>query len=291
MTEIRTAADESVPFDFLTRIPGAPLDGLVESIWFARGTVPYTRERIAPTGSTVAVIVLGDPIRQTPDDGRGEAITSSTGLLIGPHDRPTVNEPLGETHAVGVVTTAVGCEAVFGVPADSVRRRVAELSSIWPVTEALRTDLLASADDPVVMLDRVEAALVEHRGPAVAGLERCRAAVTMLENDPARPVAEIATELGVSHGHLDREFTRVVGLSPRALSKLLRMRRLLDLIDVQGDIDWSNHAATLGWFDQAHLIRDFKRHTGVTPSHYVEAQRATYTTVEPGDAAGFVPEP
>ena len=31
----------------------------------------------------------------------------------------------------------------------------------------------------------------------------------------------------LSHGHLDREFTRVVGLSPRALTRILRMRRLL----------------------------------------------------------------
>ena len=68
------------------------------------------------------------------------------------------------------------------------------------------------------------------------------------------------------------------------------MRRLLDLIDVNDDIGWSDHAASMGWFDQAHLIRDFKRHTGVTPSQYVAAQRANYTTVEAGDAAGFVPE-
>ena len=49
-------------------------------------------------------------------------------------------------------------------------------------------------------------------------------------------------------------------------------------------------AAELGWFDQPHLIRDFKRHTGVTPSQYIEAQRAVFSPGDQTGAAGFVPE-
>jgi AraC-like DNA-binding protein len=68
------------------------------------------------------------------------------------------------------------------------------------------------------------------------------------------------------------------------------MRRLLEQIDVYGSVEWAEKAAELGWFDQAHLIRDFKRHTGVTPSQYLAAQRATYDQTEAATAAGFVPE-
>jgi AraC-like DNA-binding protein len=114
---------------------------------------------------------------------------------------------------------------------------------------------------------------------------RVAAAVDVLTADPTRAIADIADEIGVSHGHLDREFHRVVGLGPRVLARILRVRRLLERIDVYGQVAWREHAAALGWFDQAHLIRDFKRHTGVTPSEYVAAQRAA------NDATpGFVPE-
>jgi carbon monoxide dehydrogenase subunit G len=94
----------------------------------------------------------------------------------------------------------------------------------------------------------------------------------------------------VSHGHLDRQFTEQVGLSPRTLARILRMRRLLEAIHVHGSVGWALKAAELGWFDQAHLIRDFKRHTGVTPSHYLAAQRSTYDSPEAALSAGFVPE-
>ncbi|MBB5787761.1 AraC-like DNA-binding protein [Jiangella mangrovi] len=91
----------------------------------------------------------------------------------------------------------------------------------------------------------------------------------------------------MSHGHLDREFTEVVGLSPRVLARILRLRVLLARLDVYAPVPWPALAAELGWFDQSHFIRDFKRHTGVTPSEYVAAQRGSFT---PDQAApGFVP--
>lgn len=279
---------EPFPFDFRTRVPGPPLDRAVASIWYARGTIPYTRERIAPTGSTVAVFVLGDPILET---AHGRApLRAERGFLIGPHDRPVYNEPTGETFAVGIVGSPVGCEALYGLKPASLRGRVLDLEAAWPAATALREALLA-ASSPEAMLDVVEAHLIAGLRPAVPGIGRCARAVAMLEADPARPIAEIADGLGISHGHLDREFTRVVGLSPRALARLLRVRRLLEGLDVRGAVAWAELAHALGWFDQSHLIRDFKRHTGVTPSAYLAAQRETFGAPEPGEAAGFVPEP
>ena len=255
----------------------------VESIWYARGRIEYARERIAPTGSTVAVVVLGDPIRLVAGDGPG--FVAREGFLLGPHDRPVVNEPLGETHCVGVVTTPVGCGAILGVAPAAVRGRVVDLLSAWPVAADLRRTLLHGRS-PEEALDSYQSVLKPREAsPAV---RRCATAVAGLESDPMRSIAGLAAELGVSHGHLDREFTAVVGLSPRVLSRILRLRALLAAIDVYGPVDWTGLAAAYGWFDQSHFIRDFRRHTGVTPSRYVAAQRAALPPelAEPG----FVPE-
>ena len=264
-------------FTFLTRAPAPPLDRYVESIWYARGRIDYQRELIAPTGSTVAGIVLGPPIRQTP--AGGPPFLATTGFLIGPHDRPIVNEPTGETFCLGIVTTPVGCRAVFGVEPAGLRGRVVDLD--WSPPAGL------GETAPGEALARVESAIEAGLGEDDPGVERCAAAVAALEAAPARSIAGLAGELGVSHGHLDREFSRVVGLSPRTLARILRLRTLLAHIDVYGQVAWTELAGTLGWFDQAHLIRDFKRHTGVTPSEYQAAQRRSF---QPRDAApGFVP--
>jgi len=275
-----------VDFAFTQRTPTGPLARYVESVWHARGQIPYARERIAPTGSTVAGIVLGPPIRQTPADG--PEFLATTGFLIGPHDRPLVNEPTGRTDCVGVVTTPIGCRAVFGVDPAPLRGRVVDLGTAWRAAPTLRAELVAGDGDPASMLDRTEVVLRAGLDETDRGLARCATVVAALEQAPARPIADLANDLGISHGHLDREFTRVVGLSPRTLARVLRVRRLLEQIDVQDRVAWTRLAADLGWYDQAHLVRDVTRHTGVPPSSYVAAQRRF---LDPGELSpGFVPE-
>lgn len=210
------------------------------------------------------------------------------GFLIGPHDRPVINEPTGETFAVGVVTTPVGCRAVLGLDPSALSGRVEELMGKWPTAADLRERLLA-APDPEAMLDLLMATLLDGLDLDIPGLDRCERAIAMLQEDPARPVADIAATVGVSHGHLDREFVRVVGLSPRRLARLLRVERLLEAIDVDGDVPWVDLAALLGWADQSHMIRDVKRHTGSAPSAYLAARRA-FAPAAAEESARFIPE-
>lgn len=271
----------------MTREVGGETGRFVELVWFARGRITGVRERIAPTGSTVAAVVLGDPICLTP--AGGTSITAETGFLIGPHDRPVVNEPQGETYCVGIVTRPAGCRPAFGLAPAALNGRVLELSEAWPRGAALRL-ALSSCHSPGEALDLVECTLATHEPFSRPAFARCAAAVEALTADPTRAVADIAAALGVSHGHLDRQFTEQVGLSPRTLARILRVRRLLDHIDVHETVAWADLAADLGWFDQAHLIRDFQRHTGVTPTEYAAAQRSTYSRAEAAASAGFVPD-
>jgi AraC-like DNA-binding protein len=262
----------------------------VASTWYARGTVPYRRERVAPTGSTVAVIVLGDSIIETAGGPRAVPLHAERGFLIGPHDRPVTNEPTGETFAVGIVTTAVGCRAALGADPADIAGRVVDLMETWPTAAGLRERLLV-APDPEAMLDLAVTCLTDGLRPDVPGLDRCERAVAMLQEDPVRPIADIASALGVSHGHLDREFTRIVGLAPRRLARLLRVERLLEAIDIDGDVPWADLATHLGWADQSHMIRDVKRHTGSTPSAYIAARRTFAAATVSEESARFVPEP
>lgn len=291
LVDATSVRDVAMPFDFdfRSRAPVGDLGRAVESIWYARGTVPYTRERIAPTGSTVAVLVLGDPIIQVADDGAGEPLRATHGFLVGPHDRPIVNEPTGETFAVGVVTTPVGCQAALGLPPARHRGRVDPLLAVWARANDLRHRLLALAD-PDEMLDEVEDVLRRDLDLTVPALARCAAAVALLEDDPTRPISHVAAEVAVSTAQLSRDFARVVGTSPRVLARLLRVRRLLAGIEGASDVAWADLAADLGWYDQSHLIRDFRRHTGVTPTEYLAAQH-NYQPNDHDQTAGFVPEP
>ena len=277
--------DPAPPFEYVSVEPVGALRDAVAEVWFARGTIRGPRERIAPTGSTVLGIVLGDPIRQVPGNGRGEPFLADRGFLIGPHDAPIVNEPLGLTWAVGVVTTPIGCRAALGVEPGAVRGRIVEPA--WPAFGAVREAVAAAPDAAAAIAITIDA-LAAGLDTSDPGLPRIARAVAAIEAHPVRPIAELAAELGVSHGHLDREFARIVGLGPRVLARIVRLRRLVASIDVYGEVEWTRLAGELGWFDQAHLIRDFKRFAGVSPGEYAAAQRTHYSPEEA--QPGFVPE-
>jgi AraC-like DNA-binding protein len=81
---------------------------------------------------------------------------------------------------------------------------------------------------------------------------------------------EIATAVGLSKSYLIRSFTKAVGIPPYAYQRLIRLshaRRLLSAGEPASDI-----AQHLGFSDQSHFIRIFRRTTGMTPASFAGAR-------------------
>jgi AraC-like DNA-binding protein len=81
-------------------------------------------------------------------------------------------------------------------------------------------------------------------------------------------VEELASRLGVHPRRLERLFHRYVGLSPRWVIKRVRLYAAAEAIARAEALDWPDLAQELGYFDQAHFIRDFKAAIGRTPGAY-----------------------
>ena len=78
-------------------------------------------------------------------------------------------------------------------------------------------------------------------------------------------VSWVAVELGVSERHLRRLFREAVGMSPKQFARLARFRHALRTAREDGELSWAAVAATAGYYDQAHLISEFRAIAGVTP--------------------------
>ena len=67
---------------------------------------------------------------------------------------------------------------------------------------------------------------------------------------------------------LQRLFHEFVGISPKWVIRRYRMHELVELLNAGQSVDWPALALDLGYFDQSHLIRDFRRLTVHTPERY-----------------------
>jgi AraC-like DNA-binding protein len=82
-------------------------------------------------------------------------------------------------------------------------------------------------------------------------------------------IAPLCAQLGVSSRHLTRRFGAQVGLSPKAVARQLRFAAVRRRLQVPDDRSWSEIALAAGYFDQAHLNREFRELAGITPTEFL----------------------
>jgi AraC-like DNA-binding protein len=154
---------------------------------------------------------------------------------------------------------------VLGVPASEIVDRIVPLEVLWGDTEIrLLCERLAGARDIAAAAALLENAIAERvattRRSAHVELALCAADRLAHAN-----VDAVADDLGVSARHLRRVFRDAVGVSPKAFARLTRFHRALRAAREGECGSWARIAAAAGYYDQAHLIADFRAIAGVTP--------------------------
>jgi AraC-like DNA-binding protein len=81
-------------------------------------------------------------------------------------------------------------------------------------------------------------------------------------------VAEVASRFSISSRTLQRLFSQYVGVSPKWVIKRYRLQEAADQLAGGEAVNWAKMALDLGYFDQAHFIKDFKTLIGQTPAEY-----------------------
>src|SRR4051812_27979955 len=100
--------------------------------------------------------------------------------------------------------------------------------------------------------------------PAPPGPVR-RAIEALVEARGLADLDWVATQSNLSPRQFRRRCLEESGLTPKHLCRVLRFRHALSLARARRKPDWALIAADAGYFDQAHLIRDFREFTGRTP--------------------------
>ena len=250
--------------------PSPVLAPFIRCLWHLRGPASSTREAqpIVPDGCVEIVINVADPFVRVD----GETHVQPAEMLVGQHRGPVVVHPTGAIDVWGVRLHPWSAAASLDIP-------VGELSeSTVALDEVLPSSLADELYDPPrgVGAETVLIAALERwfgrRKPPERG---ARAAVELVTRQPTLPsVRGIGAQLGMSTRSVQRTFRETVGLSPKALSRISRVQRAMRTARSQPGKTWSSIAADAGYFDQSHLVRDFREIVGCTPSAFSARDRA-----------------
>ncbi|GAB2824929.1 AraC family transcriptional regulator [Actinoallomurus bryophytorum] len=194
-------------------------------------------------------------------DACADLIVSTAGeaTVVGPATSVQLPRLSGGERLRGLRLRTAAIGPALGLPAYELRDLQVPLRDLFPAREAgriadqVRRGELPSFLDPGAREPRVERAL--------GGLRR-----------RAR-VGDIAEDLGMSSRHLRRLVLANTGLEPRTLSRIARFQCFLDLADHTAGPSLADLAARAGYADQAHLAREVRALSGLTPSALLAERR------------------
>ena len=86
-------------------------------------------------------------------------------------------------------------------------------------------------------------------------------------------VGDICSKNVLSERRLERLFSEKIGVSPKTFITLVRYQLLWQDICSNGRFDALDLAYKYGYFDQSHLLNDFKKHHGMTPAQALKFSR------------------
>jgi AraC-like DNA-binding protein len=216
---------------------------------------PMTRTEAAMPAA-VLILAFG-----TPMEVGGERVTSFTGGL---GDRFTVTRATGPTEGVEVFLTPFGARRLYGVPMRHLTNLIVPVEDLlgpWARVAVERLAETASWPGRLALADR----LLRERilaGPELGPEVRWAWARLLRSGGNAGP-SSLAGSLGWSHRHLVSRFHDEVGLTPKTAGRVIRFDRATGLLRAGSAI--ADVAAECGFYDQAHMNRDFRALGDTTP--------------------------
>lgn len=271
----------------LVRRPRAELAPFVEHLWYLDEPLPPGRDRTLPNGMAQLVVNLAaDRLCWYDGDDLGRRGAVGGAGLCAVLARPIGVDTADQAATAGVVFRPGGAVAFGDVPAAALTDPVTPLADVWGADGGSLRERVLAAATPGERLDVLERVLLGRLRAADGGLRPDAAlayAVDALDRGAA--VAAVTDRLGASASTLQRRFRATVGLTPKQFGRVRRLQRVLRAVtspDGGPAADWAGVAARHGYFDQAHLVNDFRALTGLTPGRYVPRSAVEHNHVPLG---------
>lgn len=254
--------------NYQTFEPDNYLTTFIKCYWTLESPKQETPEKqtIIPDGCMEMIFHYGDLYKQYTENG---SIIQPRCFVIGQLTQPLEIEPTGETgifslrfHPNGFLpfatlpikemeNTAVSLERLFGEDGQKIEQEILTATSTSERIKQIEKFLLNKLTDTET-IDRIVKSTVE----------------TILTANGQLSVDELSKKTNINRRQLERKFSTAIGLSPKQLSKTVRLQATLKMLLNNKFSSLTALAYENEYYDQAHFIKDFKDLTGFTPKEF-----------------------
>ncbi|HKP55678.1 MAG TPA: helix-turn-helix domain-containing protein [Polyangiales bacterium] len=247
-----------------THQPGPPLAKHVDYLWHLRDAPGHAAERVLPSGTLELVINLAHDAFQFQTCTGSQHLRGA--MVSGVYTRFFTIDTRDHADVLGVHFRPGGAWPILGVAPGALADQHCELEDLWGRTNVrrLREQLLETPTQQ--RLSVLEASLAARCVDGWQLHAACEEALDALAHG-AR-VMEVATAAGLTSRRLQALFHEQVGVTPKLFARLCRFQRAL----CAATPSFRDLALDAGYFDQSHLIREFRALAGCAPMELARAR-------------------
>jgi AraC-like DNA-binding protein len=242
--------------------PSADLAPFVEHYWIVRWDLSELRTAETVPHPSIHM-VLESPERSEIVGvmrTRFSRVLEGRGRVVGTKFRPGAFRPFVNGPVSALTDRRLSLGEVFGVRsrglAEQVMGQADDLEGVAIIESFLR-GFRPSPDDRMALAGRMAARISDDRS------------ITRVD--------QLVREFPTSLRQLQRLFSEYVGVSPKWVIQRYRLLDAAERVAAGTLIQWADLASELGYADQAHFIRDFKKLVGRSPADYARSIRRPFT--------------
>jgi AraC-like DNA-binding protein len=227
--------------------------------------MPSGFRRLEMPSDEVHVILSFGPEVRVPERVRS--------FVAAPHARHALVDSDGYQHGIELRLTPLGTHMLFGVPMDELAGRCVGVEDLLGAASDRLIDQLYEAEGWAArfrLLDTFLARRMAEARPPSEGVEF--AWRELMRTRGAVPVARLVEDTGWSRRHLTARFREHVGLTPKVFGRILRFQRAAGQLVRPDGPSLAEIALDCGYYDQAHLNRDFREFAGRTPTELMASR-------------------
>ena len=265
-TAVTHDSNDGVIWRVATRTVHPRLSPFVHGLYgYVERSPVLLRRRELPAPQLVVIFQLGQPIRIFDSGQETTNSGSPVSFTAGIDDRFTVTEYRGEQSGVQLNLTPIGARLLFDLPMSKLAGRLVSTGDLL-VRDRDFLARLADCTSWDARFDLVEALLARRLlvRPELRTQVVGWAYDRIIGSRGRADISDLIRETGYSHKHLLSLFRDQVGMTPKRLARLVRFDRLVDEVR-SGKTDWSSLAVRMGYADQAHLVREVRAFSGLSP--------------------------
>ncbi len=195
--------------------------------------------------------------------------------VYGPMTQAMHLKPVSEVEIFGICFRPGGAYPFFPYPISELVNSFVTIDDLWEANNSeIIHKLHHDCETTFERIDLLDQYFLRHLDTKRKD-DSIFAAVSIIEAYKGQVNIEyVARSIGQSRRQLERKFKERVGISPKQLCRSLRFKNVLRLLNTSSNVSWASTAVSSGYYDQSHMIRDFKHYMGESPLAYLVTSKA-----------------